>query len=588
MLDVVGVEADDALLAGWRARAARGRAHLGWPSVVAARYAGRRQREPLAVRRHRGGTTLALAAPIDQLFVATELNEWALAASLYERDPRRWSALEQGMIQAAREATSPPALLPVLDDAAAFERLTQLARLEARPALLKAIARAESAGLGWLLDDEGFSLGEGIGHAGFPPGASPRPELVRWHNLRNIPTALVTGSNGKTTTVRLLAACARAAGLRTGHNCTDGVFLDGRLVVSGDFSGPMGARTVLRDARVQAAIVEAARGGLLRRGSAVNRADVAVIPNVSLDHIGAYGIDDLEGMAAVKLIVANLVGPRGLVVLNADDPTLARLAARVEAPLGWFALDADAEALRAARARGGATCGVRDGRLVSTGGGASHDLGAIDAMPLSFGGSAAYNVANLAAAGLAALALGIAPAAVREVFGRFGGSPADNAGRLMRFEVGGLQVIVDYAHNPEGLQGVLEVARHLMAGGRLLLLLGQAGDRGDADIAALATVAARARPDHVVIKEMESHLRGRAPGEVPGLLRRALLAAGMDASQLHMQGAEIEAARTVLALAQPGDVALLPVHGNLARSEVVALVGRMRSGGWQAGERLPA
>ncbi|MGE0581634.1 MAG: Mur ligase family protein [Steroidobacteraceae bacterium] len=540
------------------------------------------------MRRHRGGTSFALAAPIDQLFVATELNEWALAASLCVREPGRRTALESAMVIAAREATPPPALPPVLDEPAALDRLVKLAALESRPLLRAGIARASSLGLGWLLDDEGFSMGEGAGHAGFALGALPRPGIVHWESLRNVPVALVTGSNGKTTTVRLLAACARAHGLRTGHNCTDGVFLDDRLLVSGDYAGPLGARTVLRDARVQAAVIEAARGGLLRRGSAVNRADVAVVTNVSLDHMGAYGIDDLEGMAAVKLIVANLVGPRGLVVLNADDPMLARHARNVEAPVGWFALDAETGLIEEARAGGAPTCAVRAGRLGCTFEGVEHDFGAIDAMPLTSGGRAAYNVANLAAAALAALALGLPPAVVREVFARFGSSPADNAGRLMRFEVGGLQVIVDYAHNPEGLHGVLAVARSLLADGRLLLLLGQAGDRGDADIAELAAVAARARPDIVAIKEMEGHLRGRAPGEVPALLRRGLLAQGLATGQLLERGAEIDAARALLSLARARDVVLLPVHGQLARSEIVSLIGRMRGDGWQAGERLPA
>lgn len=491
------------------------------------------------------------------------------------------------MVRAALESTAPPALPPVLDEASALDRLARLATLEARPQLRARIEQAASIGLGWMFDDEGLSIGEGAGHASFSVDGLSDPEAVPWASLRNVPAALVTGSNGKTTTVRLLAACARAHGLRTGYNCTDGVFLDGELLASGDFSGPMGARTVLRDSRVQAAVIEAARGGLLRRGSATNRADVAVVTNLSLDHMGAYGIDDLDAMAAVKLIVTNLVGPGGLVVLNADDPVLVRHVAQVEAPTGWFALDVDAPWLRAARAAGAPTCGVRNGRLVLTQAGATHDLGAIASMPLTIEGSATYNVANLAGAALAAMALSLSPAAIREVFARFGGNAADNPGRLMRFDLGGLKVIVDYAHNPEGLRGALVVARKLAAHGRLLLLLGQAGDRGDADIAALGEVAARSQPDLVVIKEMKDYLRGRVAGEVPGILRRALLGHGLTAGQLLEQDSEIAAVRAALSAARAGDAVLLPVHGVAARGEVLALIERLRSAAWQAGTGLP-
>ena len=531
--------------------------------------------------------SLAVAAPIDQLYTATELNEWALAAALYARDPARWAGLEAVMVQAALEATPPPALPPVLDEASALDRLVRLATLEARPSLRATIARAASLGLGWVFDDEGLSIGEGEGHASFGVDALPHPELVPWSSLRNVPVALVTGSNGKTTTVRLLAACAQAQGWRTGYACTDGVLLDGKLLVSGDFSGPMGARTVLRDSRVQAAVIEAARGGLLRRGSAANRADVAIVTNLSLDHMGGYGIDDLDGMAAVKFVVASLVGPGGLVVLNADDPVLVRHAAGVEAPVGWFALDSQASRLQVARAGGAPTCGVRDGRLVLTQTGTTHDLGAIDSMPLTIEGSATYNVSNLAGAALAAMALGIPPATIRAVFAHFGGNAADNPGRLMRYELGGLKVIVDYAHNPEGLRGALVVARRLAARGRLLLLLGQAGDRGDADIAALGEVAAEAQPDLVVIKEMKDYLRGRAPGEVPGILRRALLGHGITAERLLERDSEIAATRAALAAARVGDAVLLLVHGVAARAEVLALIERLQGSSWRAGDALP-
>src|SRR5690606_4543156 len=143
----------------------------------------------------------------------------------------------------------------------------------------------------------------------------PMPDDVPWQDLHAIPVALVTGSNGKTTTVRLLTAIAVAHGWHTANSCTDGLYLDGALIEGGDYSGPAGARSLLRDRRTQAAILETARGGLLRRGLAIKRADVAVVTNVSPDHFGEYGIHDLDGLADVKLTVARAIDADGILVL---------------------------------------------------------------------------------------------------------------------------------------------------------------------------------------------------------------------------------------------------------------------------------
>jgi UDP-N-acetylmuramyl tripeptide synthase len=242
-------------------------------------------------------------------------------------------------------------------------------------------------------------------------------------------------------------------------------------------------------------------------------------------------------------------------------------------PLGWFALDADADALRAHRARGGPTCGVRAGRLALQHAGTEHDLGAVAAMPLAVEGSATYNIANLAAAALAAAALGIPPAIIAAVFARFGTRITDNPGRLMRFERGGVQVLVDYAHNAAGLRGLLGVAEHLRGGtGRLGLLLGHAGNRQDAEIEQLARAAAEFHPALVVVKENEAHLRGREPGEVPRMIHAALRRAGLPQSALPLRTSELEAVHCALEWARPGDVLALPVHSPAARAAVLALL----------------
>jgi cyanophycin synthetase len=271
-------------------------------------------------------------------------------------------------------------------------------------------------------------------------------------------------------------------------------------------------------------------------------------------------------------------------VLNGQCDPLLRVAVHLPhaAHARWalFARQHDAPLLAALRRHGGSTCGAQDGRLVLTLDGTEHDLGAIAAMPLALGGAAGHNIENLAAAALAAAALGWPLDEVREVFARFGADPSDNPGRLERHAWQGATVLVDYAHNPDGLAQLLAVAQALRAQqaspGRLLLLLGQAGNRDDDALAELAQVAAAARPDRVVLKELTAMLRGRPPGEVPTRLRQGLLAAGLAGRAIAEGGEEDSAAGLLLADAKPGDLLVLPLHTAAVREAIVA---RLRGGG---------
>jgi UDP-N-acetylmuramyl tripeptide synthase len=568
VLEVAAVAVDETLIAAWRQRVERAAAMLGWTEHRS------------AVRRHANGVLLAISAPSDQLWLATEINEWALCAALAERDPSTRDALGAALVAAAADSEdgvpAPADLAPIIEEAGAFARFQKLASLEKQPALRALLAAAATRALPHVLDESHLTLGAGVGGRSFPITGLPQVNDIRWDDLSGIPTAIVTGSNGKTTTVRLLAACARAHGWHTGYNCTDGVYLDDQVLASGDYSGPAGARMVMRDPRSEAAILEIARGGILRRGIAVSRADTALVTNISRDHFGEYGIDDLAGLADVKLSVAANVNPNGELVLNADDPQLriksGELARRFgrRLRLGWFALDANQPWLRECRSLGASSCGVRDGRLCLQVRGVEHDLGPIAAMPLSIEGMATYNVANLAGAALGANALGIPAATIAAVFARFGENLNDNPGRMMRFEFNGAQVLIDYAHNPDGLRGFLSVAAHLRGNGRLGLLLGHAGNRKDRDIADLARVAAEFHPDLVVVKEDEAHLRGRAPGEIPGIIRTELLRLGISETSLPVRNSELEAAHYALDWARPGDVLAMPLHSPGARATVVA------------------
>jgi cyanophycin synthetase len=556
-----GLAFDAGTLQRWRGNIARMRAALDWPEGA------------VCVRVHATGASLAFEAPFDQLYVATEANEWALHAAL---------GLRAGADPVDEDAALPRPHVAHFDDDEALRQLRALADAEAKPALCALVDAARARGVPAHADDDALSVGEGEAARTWPLQGLPPPDDVPWHELRAIPKAVVTGSNGKTTTVRLLAAMLRAHGLRAGYSSTDGLFIDGQRVEAGDYSGPVGARTVLRDARVQAAVLETARGGLLRRGLVAGDARVAVVTNVSADHFGEYGIHTLADIAAVKLVVAKAVSVDGLLVLNADDAMLITHAP-ASRRTGWFAL-----ALADARARGPLACGGRDGRLVLSADDGEHDLGVIADMPLTLGGSARYNLGNIAAASLAAQALGIAPATIARVLARFGTSNADNPGRLQRWTLGNVQVLLDYAHNPDGLQGLLDVAAGLRGDGRMGLLLGHAGNRLESDFHALAAVAASARPDRVWLKDIAGdYLRGRASGDVAKILRDALHAAGMAQADLPVCLDEAEATRQTLAWARAGDLLVLPVHEPARRDVAVALLDRLQAVGWHAGMPLP-
>jgi len=540
-LTPLGPAADDPQVhAVWAERVRAMCGALGWPDA-----------QPV-VERHAAGTLLVFAAPEDLLFTATEVNEWAWERAAAEAGDTAFD-LAQDLGERA---------VPIFAARAAAEGLPALAHLR---------AAAQAHGLPLLEDDAEVSLGAGSGSRRWPRAALPAVDAVPWGTLHDVPTALVTGSNGKTTTVRLLAAIATAAGLTPGLCSTEGVLVGGQLVAPGDYAGPAGAREVLRHAQVQVALLETARGGLLRRGLALRRADVAVVTNISPDHLGEYGIEDADDLAETKLVVAHAVVNGGTLVLNADDATLMAAAERLPHAAttrrALFAFDAAHPALLALRAAGGSSCGVSDGQLCLHHGGQRHLLGAVTALPLTLGGAARHNVANLAAAAVAAAALGLPLAAIQATLQTFGAAPQDNPGRLERWSHRGATVLIDYAHNPDGLAQLLAVARALQPK-RLLLLLGQAGNRDNAAITELARTAAAAAPDLVVIKELPLMLRGRAPGEVT-----ALLAAVLPAERTVIEPDEEAAALLLLAAAGPGDVVVLPIHTAAVRASLALKLG---------------
>ncbi|HEX6901927.1 MAG TPA: Mur ligase family protein [Thermoanaerobaculia bacterium] len=523
-------EEAETVVRAWREQARRLLDAVGWED------------EEVASRIFPGGASLAVSAPIDGLYAATEVNEAAWVAA------------------AAGEAFD---LLPVA------ERLRAEIAGEANPALIALRDAAAEHGVAFLWDDHRASVGLGTGSLTWPVEALPDPGSIDWSAVHDIPVLLVTGTNGKTTTVRLLASMVSAAGRVPGVTSTDRIVVGGEVIEEGDFSGPGGARTLLRDRRVEVAILETARGGLLRRGLALARADAALVINIAADHLGEFGVLDLSGIAEAKMIITRAVGPEGQVALNADDPELVAAAGRVTAPLVWFSLDPENLLVRDHLAAGGEAVYLKDDNLILARGGEETAVVPVREIPIAFGGAARHNVANALAAVALAGALKLSSVEMAEGLRRVGTQPEDNPGRTNLIERDGVRILVDYAHNPHGLTALLGLARSLPAE-RRLIVIGQAGDRSDNAIRELAGIAWSFQPDHVIVKEMKSLLRGRQAGEVPEILEDELQRLGAAPEAVERAGSDLEAARMALEWARPGDLLVLLVHTQ--RDEVMKML----------------
>ena len=352
----------------------------------------------------------------------------------------------------------------------------------------------------------------------YPPGAPA-----------TVPVVAVTGTNGKTTTVRMIGHILRQAGLRAGLTTTDGVYSAGRMIYQADASGPRSAEMVLDDPAVEVAVLETARGGILRQGLGYEKADVAVITNITADHLGADGVDDLDELIDVKALVAEEIRDGGTVVLNADDPAVAafarRPAVRRHAPvIRYFSLDPGNPVVQQHQAAGGISCVLRDGQLIEIECGSERALAAVAELPGAFGGLAPHVVANALAAVAACRALGVSAKDIGQALGTF--TPAENnPGRGNIYQASGSPVIVDYGHNAAALQETGAMIRNVW-GGQPVAAVTLPGDRRDDLVIETAGVIA-AWFGRVVVYEDEDK-RGRRPGEMTELISAAMRRARPD------------------------------------------------------------
>lgn len=491
----------------------------------------------------RRGATLAVAGPLDRLYPLVDLVEWAA----------------KGVAGASTVGA---------DEALATYRAAVVA--QADPQLLALQAAAAARGVAFLWDDDEVSLGLGSYGRTWARAATPAVAEVPWDTLGAIPVVLVTGTNGKTTTTRMVARILKHAGQLVGASSTDALTVDEQILDKGDWTGPGAARKILRHPQVTAAVLETARGGLLRRGVALSGYDGAVVTNVGEDHFGDHGVASLGTMARTKAVVWSGVRPGGRRVANAEDETLVSLVqsgAAGDGPWVWFGLASDHPVLVAHAAQGGEvwTVARRESGdvLVRRIGSEEFMVAAVSDLPSALHGAAQHNVANALAAGALAAGLGISEVVIGAALASFGRHPRDNPGRLEFHEVHGVRVLLDFGHNPHGVRAVQGPIRRLLAavpGARLSVCVGQAGDRSDGDLTGLVTEICACGASRAWVRPLSGYERGRASSETVRVLHQAFIDRGLAPDAVSDVADEVDALAHAFAWARPGDLLVHFVH----------------------------
>ena len=369
---------------------------------------------------------------------------------------------------------------------------------------------------------------------------------------RRVPVVSISGTNGKSTVTRLITHVLLLAGRKVGTTTSDGVLVDERMVDAGDWTGPAGAQMILDRSDIDVAVLETARGGIVLRGVGYESNEVSVLTNVSSDHLDLQGIHTLPELAEVKSVICRITREDGWTVLNGDDPLVAGARRRVRARVALFStVPGGSATVRRHVAAGGRAYVLRDGTdLYELEGDRASKIVDVARVPITIGGIARHNVANVLAAAAAARGLGATIEQVRRGLVDFRPTSEHSPGRLNLFRLGQRVVIVDFAHNEAGISAVLDVAEGIAGGaaGRaapVTAIVGTAGDRPDDTLRGIGKIAAE-RAQRVAIKETRRYLRGRTPASVIGEIMAGVTAGGVARDRVPIYPSETEALRAEL------------------------------------------
>lgn len=371
----------------------------------------------------------------------------------------------------------------------------------------------------------------------YPPGKESR-----------IPIIAVTGTNGKTTTTRLLAHIVKNNGYKVGFTTSDGIYIQNHMMEKGDTTGPISAEYILKDPTVEFAVLETARGGILRSGLGFSRCDIAVITNIQEDHLGIADIHTIEDLARVKSVVVRSVKKDGWAILNAEDPQCVKMAPELDCKVAYFSLDEEHPIIKKQSREGRIVCVYENGYITIKKGEWKIRVERATHVPLTLGGKARFMIANVLAATLAAYLYGFKTEDISLSLQTLIPSVAQTPGRMNIFEFRRFKVLVDFAHNPAGYRGIEDYLLNVDANKKIGIIAG-VGDRRDEDIKECAKIAGRMF-DHIIIRQ-EKHLRGRTEQEIVDLILEGIKDSGQQVTY-EIINKEVEAIKHAINSAEEG------------------------------------
>ncbi|MEP1448877.1 MAG: Mur ligase family protein [Paraglaciecola sp.] len=484
-------------------------------------------------RVHSEGANLALSAPMDALYCACDLAELAWHCTVAE--------LQNAATPDWRQRLN--------------EMQVELAE-ERNPELIALLQAAHQHNVSCIVDDDEVSLGMGKSSQTWPARALPALSSIQWQQYQDIPRAFITGTNGKSTSVRLASHIAKAAGFVAGVTSTDFIRVGEDIIDTGDYSGPGGARMLLRDPRTELAFLEVARGGILRRGIPIDAVNAALITNVASDHLGQYGINTVGELAQTKFVVAKGLDANGTLVLNADNKLVVEQAVQLGKKICWFSTQETNPLIQRQLSSGNAAVFIRDKHIIYALGSEEECIAALEQVPMTLNGAAQHNVQNaLGVVGLCK-AMNLSTQAICQGLLSFGSNAQDNPGRGNFYETKGIKVLVDFAHNEHSMQAVVKTVNQLPAK-RKIVMFSHAGDRSDQEICDLTDAVLALDASLYVVTELQRYLRGRELGEVPQIVAEHLRQKSVPAQKIQFATDPLAGAKIAMSFAQPGDVVLL-------------------------------